>query len=74
MEDIKHLLSRLEVLTDLTEFAEKQRAMRSPYVDGWANDEWYKEIAQLRTALPDDTVQEFDNARNRKQRFIDGCS
>ena len=74
MEDIKHLLSRLEVLTDLTEFAEQQMRERSPYVAGWYNAEWYKEIAQLRTALPEDTVQEFDNARNRKQRFIDGCS
>jgi len=71
-------LSRLEVLTDLIEFAEDRRAEGSAYVEGWAPDikmtEWYKEIALLRNSLPDDKVKAFDENRERKQRFIEQCS
>lgn len=64
-------LDRLEVLTGLTEFAEKQRAKGSPYVNGWAGgvqmSAWYKKIAELRAGLPEEVVREFDDARQRKQ-------
>ena len=71
-------LSRLEVLTDLTEFAEDRRAEGSAYVEGWAPytamTEWHKEIAMLRNSLPDDVVEKFDDKRERKRRFIEQCS
>ncbi len=71
-------LSRLGVLTHLTEFAEARREAKSPYVEGWAPHikmtEWYKEIAQLRASLPEDIVKEFDDERERKRRFIEQCS
>jgi len=71
-------LSRLEVLTDLIEFAEDRRAEGSAYVEGWAPyikmTEWYKEIAILRSSLPDDIVKEFDEKRERKRQLIERCS
>ena len=71
-------LSRLEVLTDLIEFAEDRRAEGSAYVEGWAPyikmTEWYKEIAMLRNSLPDGKVKEFDDERERKRQFIEQCS
>ena len=58
-------LTRLEVLTDLTEFAEMRRAKGSNLTSGWANPEWYKIIANLRAMLPEEVVKEFDDARKR---------
>ena len=64
-------ISRLEVLTDLTEFAEKQEAKGSPYTGGWADPitmtKWYKKIASIREDLPKKVILEFDDARKRKQ-------
>ena len=68
-------LNRLEVLTDLTEFAEKQSAKGSPYVGGWADHgdmtKWYKEIVKLRAVLPEEVVKEFDDARQRSKHRPD---
>ncbi len=75
---MENRLSRLEVLTHLTEFAKARRKAKSPYVEGWAPHikmaEWYKEIVQLRASLPEDVVKEFDDERERKRRFIEQCS
>ncbi len=75
---MENRLSRLEVLTDLTEFAEQRKAAGSPYTEGWAPHikmtEWYQAIAMLRSSLPDDVVKAFDDKRNKKRRFIEQCS
>ena len=64
-------LSKLEVLTDLTEFAKKQRAKGSPYTDGWADSatvtKWMETIGYLRTVLPKCAVKDFDDFRKRKR-------
>jgi len=67
-------LDRLEVLTDLTEFAEREQAKGSPYTAGWFNYEWYGIIASLRADLPEEVVREFDDARQRKKHRPEcGC-
>ena len=67
-------LSRLEVLTNLIEFAEEQRAKGSPYTDSWADSttitNWRTTIGYLRTALPKCAVEDFDNERNRQGEFV----
>ena len=65
-------LDKLETLTDLTEFGEKQMAKGSPYTVGWFNYDWYKTIAMLRKSLPIDIVEEFDEKRARN-RHRPGC-
>lgn len=66
-------LSRLEVLTDLCEFAEKQRAEGSLFTDGWADGatvtKWRETIGYLKTALPKCVVEDFENGRRRQKEF-----
>ena len=65
---MQHLISRLEALTDLTEFAEQRRAKGSPYVAGWENTKaWKKTIEYLRSVIPEDVLEEFDDYRKRKR-------
>ena len=64
-------LTRLEVLTDLVEFAEKQLKKGSPWVMGWSNlEKWKSDIIILRDKLPNCTLEEFDDFRKRKRDFI----
>ena len=73
-ENYKPELSRLEVLTDLLEFAAERRAAGSLYTDGWADyqtvTKWREIVGYLRTALPDCAVRCFDEDRERKKAFI----
>ena len=66
-------LSRLEVLTDLVEFARQQRAKGSPHIGGWADSatvsKWMQTIGYLRSALPECTVKRFDDERKRYREF-----
>ena len=66
-------LDRLDRLTYLTEFAEQQRASGSPHTGGWADhrtvSKWMKEINDIRTALPECAVKDFDNERKRQKEF-----
>jgi len=66
---------RLEVLTDLVEFAQQQNAKGSPYTSGWADDmtltNWQIQIGGLRAALPECLVKDFDNERKRKRDFVE---
>ena len=66
-------LSRLEVLTDLVEFAQQQRIKGSPYTNSWADSttvtNWMETIGYLRTALPECAVKDFDNERKRQKEF-----
>lgn len=68
-------LSRLEVLTDLVEFAEKQKAKESIYTNGWADPtmlkKWKDSILRLRQVLPDCAVKDFDNERRRQKHRPD---
>jgi len=67
-------LGRLEVLTDLIEFAEQQMAKGSPYTAGWADSvtttKWMETIGNLRTVIPKCAVENFDDFRKRKRDFI----
>jgi len=67
-------LGRLEVLTDLVEFAQKQTAKGSPHTSGWADDvtltNWQIQIGGLRASLPECAVTEFDNERKRKCELV----
>jgi len=59
-------LSRLEVLTDHIEFAERQLKRGSVYTHGWADlEKWNKDIAELRGMLPKCAVEDFDNERKK---------
>ena len=66
-------LNRLEVLTDLIEFAQQQRAKGSPHTASWADagsvTKWQIQIGGLRTALPKCAVEDFDNERQRQKEF-----
>ena len=71
-------LSKLEVLTDLCEFAEKQRAEGSLFTDGWADGatvtKWQETIGYLKAALPDCAVKDFENERRRQKEFRERLS
>ena len=66
-------LSRLEVLTDIVEFAKQQRAKGSPHTASWADyatvDKWMQTIGYLRSELPECTVKRFDDERKRYREF-----
>ena len=68
-------LSRLELLTDLVEFARERREAGSPYTSGWADSltvtNWMTIIGHLRTALPECAVKDFDDERERKRNFVE---
>ena len=71
-------LSRLEVLTDLLEFAKQQKAKGSSLTASWADsatvDKWIESIGYLRTALPKCAVEDFDNGRKKNRHRPDcGC-
>ena len=83
MEDIKcdncdcevdvNNLSRLQVLTDLVEFANQQLKKGSNYTVGWANlPKWNEDIDDLRASLPNCVVEEFDEQR-RRDRHRENC-
>ena len=67
-------LIRLETLTDLVEFAERQQAKGSPYTSGWADSftmaAWKKTIAYLREIIPKEELEKFDDYRHRKSEFL----
>ena len=67
--------SRLEVLTDLVEFANQQLKAGSNYTYGWANlTKWNKDIDDLRSSLPKCVVEELDERRKRdRHRENCGC-
>lgn len=71
IDDHKLALGRLGVLTDLVEFAEKQKAKGSPHTSVWAPfakmTYWTALIASLRRSLPPEAVKEFDDARQRRK-------
>ena len=73
-KDHNHGLSRLEVLTDLVEFAEQRRAEGSLYTGGWADSytvsKWMETIGYLRVALPECAVKCFDEERRRKRELV----
>ena len=63
-------LSRLQVLTDLCEFADRQMAKGSPRTAGWARvKEWRKTIDDLKAALPKCVVEDFENERERYREY-----
>jgi len=66
---IREMLSRLEVLTDLVEFAHERMALNSPLTAGWYNKAWPDIITNIRDSLPDDVVKEFDDERRRVKEF-----
>ena len=66
-------LSRLEVLTDLIEFANQQIERGSNLTRGWADlDKWNRDVMNLRAFLPKCEVEEFDERRKR-QRHRENC-
>ena len=68
-------LSRLEVLTDLIEFANQRIERGSNYTYGWADlKRWNQDVKNLRASLPKCAVEEFDERRKRqKHRENCGC-
>lgn len=66
-------LSQLEVLLDLTEFAEQQKAKGSLLTNGWADPatltRWRERIENLRSFLPDCLLKEFDDEREKCKQF-----
>jgi hypothetical protein len=66
-------LERLETLTDLVEFAEQQRASGSPHTGGWADyrtvSKWMGIIDDIRMALPECAVRDFDDERRKQKEF-----
>lgn len=66
-------LSKLEVLTDLTEFAEQQLARGSLLTSGWADPitltRWREQIGNLRSFLPECLLREFDDERKKRKEF-----
>lgn len=63
-------LSRLQVLTDLCDFAEHQMARGSQRTAGWARTkEWRETITYLKAALPDCVVEGFENERKRHREY-----
>lgn len=78
MDNLNSILGRLEVLTDLTEFADKQNAKKSNFTAGWCPPEqymkWVSEIYALRQALPKEVLKDFDEERkNQGHRDDCGC-
>lgn len=69
-------LSQLEVLMDLTQFAEQQKARGSLLTDGWADSatltRWRERVGNLRSILPDCLLKEFDDERERCRLFRAG--
>ena len=72
----RSLLCKLEVLTDLVEFAERRIAVNSQHTSGWADPttlvSWAERIGSIRNALPKDVLEEFDEER-KGRGHRDGC-
>ena len=71
MENWTNELSRLQVLTELVNFAKKQRDKGSEFTNGWADyttmNSWYTTIGYLRSILPKEILEDFDNEQQKKQ-------
>ena len=67
---IRMSLSRLEVLTDLVEFAESRLEVNSTRTASWCDPQtytkWLTDIAMLRSMIPKEDLEEFDRGRNAK--------